>query len=400
MQTFSGIEYIKIDMANQFGLDKLNYDERIKWVDDNESELENLVTDEKTHPQYISAVMAYRKAQQGIPTGHLVGFDACASGIQIMGALTNCPVTLANTGLLDTGKRMDIYSITTREMNHLLKGVSTVNPARKDVKQAQMTHFYSSTAMPKKIFGDGVELDKFYEAQELVAEGACIAMEHFQSAWQPYAPEHEWVLPDGFHVKVRNQKEVTYEAHIPYIEARVKKITKVFEGTEKGRSISANITHSIDGMVVREMQRRCNYDPIILLGAKNIVDRELDKRGVINYVPANRDDFCSLVLAEDIYHANSADMFDTKHLLQIKELMENILVNPSFPILTVHDEFKAHPNYCNHMRQHFNNIIAELAESNIASDILAQIHGVPTYNFPKLDPRVVKKIRQANYGLS
>ena len=32
MQVFSGIDYIKLDLADHFGLDKANFDKRLIWV--------------------------------------------------------------------------------------------------------------------------------------------------------------------------------------------------------------------------------------------------------------------------------------------------------------------------------------------------------------------------------
>lgn len=140
MQCFTGWEYLLIDVANNFGLDKLLFEDRIAWTEGNLNDLENLAEFAETKPLYLKAVQAIRKAQQGIPTGHLVGFDACCSGIQVMSAITGCESGATATGLVDPNVRADAYSRTTEVMNEVLRtqGI-TVDVSRKDAKQALMT---------------------------------------------------------------------------------------------------------------------------------------------------------------------------------------------------------------------------------------------------------------------
>lgn len=80
MQTFTGYEYLLIDAANNFGLDKLLFEERINWATQNLSNLETMASLAETKPLYIKAVMAIRKAQAGLPMSHVVGLDAVCSG--------------------------------------------------------------------------------------------------------------------------------------------------------------------------------------------------------------------------------------------------------------------------------------------------------------------------------
>ena len=135
MQNFTGGQYLQIDIANQYGLDKENFLVRLQWVKDHENELDGLVKDADDPFRYKAAVMAYRDAQQGIATGHLVGMDACASGPQIMAAVTGCHITARNTGLIGD-VRADLYGATTTVMNDTLD--EHVDYPRGDVKDAQM----------------------------------------------------------------------------------------------------------------------------------------------------------------------------------------------------------------------------------------------------------------------
>lgn len=137
MQTFTGFEYLLIDAANNFGLDKQNFEDRIQWAKDNLDDLELLgeMRDPwKEEPLYFKAVMAIRDAQAGNPIGHMIGFDAVCSGMQIMSALTGCYEGARATGLVDPNQRMDAY----KECTDLMKlDVPTlVDEDRKLVKKA------------------------------------------------------------------------------------------------------------------------------------------------------------------------------------------------------------------------------------------------------------------------
>jgi len=203
MQKFTGFQYLLIDAANQFGHDKLLFGERIKWAEDNLEKLEDLIPQADNPYLYQKAVMAIRKAQQGIPTGHLVGFDATCSGIQVMSVLTGCKAGAEATGLVNPNVRADAYTKVTQMMNQILGGVG-VSVERSQAKQALMTAFYGSKAEPIELFGeDTPELNAFYRAATTVAPGAWQLLQDLLASWQPFALSHEWQLPDGFEAKVK-----------------------------------------------------------------------------------------------------------------------------------------------------------------------------------------------------
>ena len=212
MKTYTGYEYLLIDIANQMGLDKLLFEQRIRWTTKHLNELESMIGDADCQPLYQKAVMALRKAQKGIPSGHLVAMDGVCSGIQVMSALTGCIAGATATGMVNPDVRADAYSSVTNEMTKILD--STVNVSRSDAKQALMTAMYGSKAQPKEIFGeDTVELSAFYEAAQKTAPGAWELLQDLLGAWQPGALSHEWKMPDGFDVKVKVmvKKEIRIE---------------------------------------------------------------------------------------------------------------------------------------------------------------------------------------------
>jgi DNA-directed RNA polymerase len=135
MKTFTPFEYLLIDVANQYGLDKKLYEQRIAWTQENLDKLETLVNEAESPNMYWKAVDAVRCAQAGIPTGHLVGFDSAASGIQLLSVCARCVVGMMNTGILNDSTRTsapDIYTTATKVMNR-------ESYVRKAVKNALMT---------------------------------------------------------------------------------------------------------------------------------------------------------------------------------------------------------------------------------------------------------------------
>lgn len=52
MKYFTPLEYIQIDIASQFGLSDKPFDERIAWVNNNETILESLESQAKKKTRY------------------------------------------------------------------------------------------------------------------------------------------------------------------------------------------------------------------------------------------------------------------------------------------------------------------------------------------------------------
>ena len=347
MQKYSGWQWLLIDAANQFGLDKKLFEERIEWAQDNLTTLETFSDVAETKPLYIKAVMAIRKAQQGIPTGHMVGVDATCSGIQIMSALTGCTAGATATGLVDPNVRADAYTSVTNEMSTILGGAVAVS--RKDAKQAVMTSFYGSKAEPKALFGeDTPELDAFYQAAHNVAPGAWELLQDLLASWQPYALSHEWKLPDGFDskVKVMAKREVRIEVD----ELEHSTFSYEFfenQGSKTGLSNVANLTHSMDAYVLREMHRRCNYDREVMEDVALVIEMEMIQRNMgvvrsaecsdstVNYYHNQyvRSSLASAVILPHL-DCDSVQSLSQKHLEALAVMVNGMLEYRPFPLVT------------------------------------------------------------------
>ncbi len=416
MVTFSGWEYLLIDAANQFpGLDKLLFEERIQWTTDNLGNLEMLADQAETKPLYLKAVMAIRKAQQGIPTGHLVGLDACCSGIQVMSALTGCAAGAYNTGMIDPDKRMDAYGECKKEMELLLG--SAVDVSRDDSKDALLTSFYGSKAKPKEIFGaDTPELDAFYQAAHIIAPGAWELLQDLLASWQPYALVHAWKLPDGYDAVVKVMKK--QEARIEVDELDHATFTYEFYeniGAPRGLSNVANLTHSMDAWILRSMHRRCNYDREVVEYVDQCIEAELLNRHMFGEPKQeNIDEFMTdkaayyieqyrrstLADAVILPHLDQANVtcLSLDHLKALAKIVTGMLAYQPFELVTVHDEFRSLCGNCNHVRWQYKEIMAEIAESNVLDDLLTQINGTPG-TFQKLSFNLPEQIRESNYAL-
>ena len=121
MKEFNPIQYIAIDIANCYGLDKLNYEDRIQWVKDNLDDLENLEYQAEEPFLYYKAVRALRAGMAGEAINHHVALDSVCSGLQLMSVVMRDINGCMLTGLIDPDNRTDAYTLITDEMNRLMK---------------------------------------------------------------------------------------------------------------------------------------------------------------------------------------------------------------------------------------------------------------------------------------
>ncbi len=250
-------QWIKVDIANQLGKDKLTWEERIQYVD--------AIKDfNKENPEkpilYKKAVQALKDCRDGVPSGFIMGLDSTSSGLQLMAVLTKDEVTGKYTNLTKTGKREDIYT------EHFKAMKCKQKVTRKEIKQASMTSFYASKATPEALFPDKTVLNDFYAAMSIIAPLPTKLVPLILGCWDSTVLHHTWTLPDGHysHVKVMVPDQFRVEVQ----ELDNKSFTYHYKKNAPstyGKSILANIIQSVDGYVCRQMIERLNQKNIPML---------------------------------------------------------------------------------------------------------------------------------------
>jgi len=336
MQKFTGLEYIKIAIANAAGNDKMTWDERIQWTDTlfKYGNVPGAISEADEPLLMQKGINAYHDAIAGTPTGFIMGLDATASGLQVMACVIGCVTTATNVNLINTvcGTRKDIYLKVATTMTRIAQVLGEVF-TRGQVKKPVMTTFYGSMNQPKEVFGeDTPEIKAFYKTLERELPGACEVMGDIQGCWQPDVLEHSWPLPDGHMAKVKVMNMVDKKIEVDELNhATFTHRIEVNSPSKKGLSLAANVIHSIDGWIVREMIRRANRQ--------------------------------------------------------------------GFQILTIHDSFWCSPNHMNELRQNYNDILAEICDMDLLGDILRYITKTNN-PYIKKSNNMAAKVRVADYALS
>ena len=260
MQQLNPLEYIKIGVANAYGLDKETWDTRLNWFDNlSQGDIAQALKDAKEPILIQKGLNAFRDALNGVPTGYMCNLDATASGIQIMAALTGCHKTAERVNLINTGNRENVYQYIPDKLNS--------DFTADEVKKPIMTTFYGSKKQPQELFGeDTPELAEFYETLEEELPGAMMCKEGIRGCWQGDSLYHAWRLFDGHTAYVPNMVLEKKKIEIDEFEhGTFHHLMYVNKSSNYGTPLIGNIVHSVDGYIVREMLRKANEQGFHLL---------------------------------------------------------------------------------------------------------------------------------------
>lgn len=408
-QTFTPAQYLKIDIAGNFGkddqgrtLEKLKWDERIEWFDRHEGELDNLLSKAENPALFFAGVQAWRAYKAKEPSGYPISLDGCSSGLQILACLVGDRKAASLCNVVDTGNREDAYTLVYEWMLQRLGGQATLD--RDPVKKAIMTSLYGSQKVPKDVFGstEGL-LELFFEAMGTLAPGAWQLNTAFLSMWNPEALAYHWTLPDNFHVHTKVmgvvKEEVKYQGDLFDITRKENLPQK------EGRSIGANVTHSIDSYIVRELTRRCDYDKEQIMrvkvslcaaegGTPDMEDPDTQMVSTLwnHYLKTG------LLSARIFDHLNEDSVSVITDRAVVWKLIYSLPAKP-FKVMSIHDCFRVLPNYGNDVRKQYNLLLAELAKGTLLDHIVSMILGRPV-ELGKIDSTLWEDVVNTNYALS
>jgi hypothetical protein len=394
MEHFSPVEYVKIAVANAFGQDKLTWQSRLAWFDAMNTTGRLDPAEAESPAQAYAALMAYKHHVTETPSGFLMSLDATASGLQILSCLTRDTIAAGLCNVVDAGMRMNAYEAIYNQFCQAgPQGLS--NPAA--VKQAVMTSLYGSIATPKRLFGE-VGYAAFVETMKTKAPLVWELNEALLSLWDPTAIKHSWTLPDGFNVDI--DVLITQYERVKFLGVEQLVPTEVIGPKKRGRSLCANMVHSIDGMIIREITQRANMPQakfVKLLEVLSDPDKHAqaqEARPAVSRLWAlyKSSGYLSSTILAHLTPENCG-------LVGAEEIIRLIQSLPTpYSVLSVHDCFRVSPYHAGRVRQEYNYQLRAIARSNLLEHILEGMLGT-RYTLTKgtLNP---EEILSTNYALS
>jgi DNA-directed RNA polymerase len=300
-----GERWLKIHLANAYGIDKESIDDRLKWTDENTElilkvaedphEIRSFWETADSPWQFLAACFEYKNyLDSGLGAKFVsdlpVGFDGTCSGIQHFSAILRDEVVGASVNLVPQDKPADVYQQVADSVNEKLKvsdnplarrWMGKVN--RKLVKSQVMTLPYGATfyGMQDQLreyiskqdmkgntiitIEPGEEAKKvtkqliifitriIWESIEETLTSTVKAMDWLKSIAKICSDNDmhlEWETPAGFHVKQLYFKRKSYRIDTNFnsirIQRQLQNLTDELDKRKQCTSFSPNMVHSMD----------------------------------------------------------------------------------------------------------------------------------------------------------
>ena len=397
---YSPKQWILIDSASQFGLDKKHFSERLAF---GREVLSMIQIGEDMSPwiekadepeMFAKSILTIQDALIDKPNGHLIGLDAASSGPQILSVLGKCDIGMSNTGALGD-EVPDLYTTIYEDMDS--EGLT-----RAQVKKACVPFVYGSQKAPDEVFGEDAPM--FVSAYKHTVPTAYAVRELLLAAWDSEALAYTWATPDNHtsHIEVFVTEDIKGQfLNKSYIQrVRLKKAKK------KGMSLPAHVTHSYDSFIGRELTGRCGWSHSMVEGIAaikhhlnhgSIYEAGVDSKEL--EVLSHEFNFTSIQGFEFIERDCLAGLSDA-YLEDLLELGMRCIKYPSFDVRGIHDEFACHANHVTQMQRAYNQILSESYESTWLQSVLKKLTSVDFSGvFPTPDPVITEQLKEAKYAI-
>ena len=364
--TDEGVQWLAIHGANTFGIDKISYDDRVRWVKDNTKDIERCASDPYENRWWLEAdepwqFLRWTHDWVGLNSDGLdyksslpISVDQTCSGLQHYAALLRDPVSGMSTNLIPSDVPKDIYSdvaeAVTSKMHTMGEEYAPLwlsfGVDRSVGKRIVMTTPYGSKKYSHRTFIVDVInskrshpfKDKVPEAAQWLTDviwdvmgeavvAARVGMDWFRKAAKVIVKEGKcvkWTTPIGFPV------EQTYESmHAKQIRLSLgdgsscKSTLRVSSGSTKPdkirqvNGVAPNVIHSLEATVLL----------MTVCAANNEGIREL---GVVH------DSFsthaCNVGLLGDIIRESFVTMYKKPVLESIRDEFQSMVDKPIPPL--------------------------------------------------------------------
>lgn len=273
--TQQGLEYLKINIANELYSDKIPMHKSLEWFDS--MTREQLLKLAIPNPIAMMLLLDFFKAIKGEAVGTITHWDATNSGLQIYSILGRDDIGASLCNVYNTGTIADAYAKLAEAINNVL---GTAHFNRDTVKKAFMVFLYGSGQ--KLLTSDDIEDDRYGNLLEAFpVEAREKAWEVFQTAMEAIAPsainmmkliymfktedsKYTYTMPDGFVVdlqvmdkEAKPHKGFRLDAKGFIKQGSIRTIEPLLSNVYD-KSLAPNIIHSIDAFILRMIVRRLN----------------------------------------------------------------------------------------------------------------------------------------------
>jgi hypothetical protein len=320
--------------------------------------------DEEIYNEYV---LNFKKDLEEGNSSEFYRIDQHMSGCADQGLAMRCAETLRNLGI-STNEHKDgytaVHSKTTRMAEAI--GIYIPNLVRDTIKEIVIPHFYNGEFMAEKLLGEGAET--FYKAYSETFPLPEFFRKELKRVWKKQ-PVWYWQLPDGYQVAIPSMSipeecTVMIDGKLYYYNyaTMTGKDAQYTSGKRvKGTlALCANVTHSIDGYVKREIIRRAfmtkAHAEYVLSVCEN-ASTELNDNYKRLVDIARR---TGIVSIRFIYLLEKHPVKLPEDILEQLHIAMQRLPSRPFEVLAVHDEFAAKVQYINSLRIQANEVFASL----------------------------------------